>query len=241
MNYIEKDNIDEVTEGIVLSYLKEKAADITCVDIEGIIEDFFKLPIRYEKFAEDDPNTDGYISDGITPLMVWVNGKPIKKLFAKGTIIIDDYLNDYQNNHHRRFSLAHECSHYISHILYNTLLGVNHTGFDKERTYTMDELRKQFSITEAQMNTMAAALLMPKFLLDKTMKQFTNGEPIVIYGNSVLLKDDVDILKAMSKQLGVSMTALRIRLIKCNYLLQRPIEEFIENMKEVSELCHDCQ
>ena len=123
-NYIPKDNIEEIAEGIVLDYLQEKAKDVTCIDIEGLLVDYFKLNIRYENFAEDDPNVDGYISDGVTPLQVWCNGKKIKKLYPEGTVVFDKYLLNIENSCHRRFSLAHEGGHYASHQIYGTLLGV---------------------------------------------------------------------------------------------------------------------
>lgn len=240
-NYIPKDNIEEIAEGIVLDYLQDKAKDVSCIDIEGLLLDYFKLNIRYENFAEDDPNVDGYISDGVTPLQVWYNGKKIKKLYPEGTVVFDKYLLNIENSCHRRFSLAHEGGHYAAHQIYGTLLGANHTGFDMERTYTMDELRKQFSVTESQMNTMAAVFLMPRFLIEKTIKQYTNGEPIDVYGDTVFLQKDRDILKSMSDQLGVSPSALRIRLIKCGYINQRPIEELVEYMRQKGGWGNDCQ
>ncbi len=240
-NYIPKDNIEEIAEGIILDYLKDKADEVTCIDIEGLLVDYFKLDIRYEKIAEDDFNIDGFISNGVASLKIWENGKKVNRVFPKGTVIFDNHLLEIQYSSHKRFSFAHEGSHYASHQIYGTVLGVAHTSFDNERNYTIQEMRSHFNISEAQTNAMAAVFLMPRFLLEKTLNQYTGGRPIDMYGDTVFLQKDKQVIKEMSNQLGVSPSALRIRLSQCGFINHRPINELIEQIKEQGGWGYDCQ
>lgn len=230
-NYISKENIEEIAEGIIFDYLKNDIINVDRIEIEKLLTDYFKLNIVYARFAESDPNIDAFIADGNTPLWIWENKKRVQKVYPFGTVVFDVFLKNKDREYHRRFSFAHEASHYISHQLYGTLLGANHTGFDSEKTYSFAELRKQFSITEAQMNSMAAALLMPKFLLNKVIKKYSNGKNLNIYGDTVMLSQDRLLLQKMSEHLGVSTSALRIRLVQCGFVNQRPLNDFIDKIK----------
>lgn len=53
------------------------------VDIDGFVTKYLKLPIIYQKFAEDDMSKLGFISDGKTPLSIFLSEKKIKKYFPK--------------------------------------------------------------------------------------------------------------------------------------------------------------
>ena len=96
-------SLSEIAEGIVLDYLGEKAADVKCIDIEGLLTDYFKLKIVYENFAEDDPNKDGYIADGVKSIRIWRNGVKKDVVFPKGTVVFDTYLLQTGMSSHKRF------------------------------------------------------------------------------------------------------------------------------------------
>ena len=56
---IEEQRVNELTESIVLKYLKKKKQSpdsMICVDIEGLASEYFKQRVIYEVFAEDDIN-----------------------------------------------------------------------------------------------------------------------------------------------------------------------------------------
>ncbi len=230
-DFIPKNNIEEIAEGIILDYLQGKENEITCIDIEGLLVDYFKLNIYYVRFADANPNVDGFIADGITPLWIWEKGKRTEKVFQKGDVVFDEYLLRPENSSHRRFSFAHEGGHYASHQVFGTLLGANHMDFDPDREYTATELRRQFSFEESQVNAMAAAFLMPRFLLKRTLEQYKGKANLNMYGDTVMLQEDRDILKQMSDQLGVSPSALRIRLLRCGFINQKPIEKLVNKLK----------
>ncbi len=53
-------------EGLIRQYLGKEAERTCCVDIEGFVTDFLKLPLLYRSFAEEDSDKIGFIADGVT-------------------------------------------------------------------------------------------------------------------------------------------------------------------------------
>ena len=113
MRIFSYDEIDELGEGLIRQYLGEDAEQTHCVDIEGFVTDFLKLPLLYRTFAEHDTDKIGFIADGINPLQVYENQKPTKRVYPKGTIVIERYLRQEHESGRRRFTISHESAHYV--------------------------------------------------------------------------------------------------------------------------------
>ncbi len=77
---------------------------------------------------------------------------------------------------------------------------------------TPDELAQIFASREWQADTMGASLLMPKFIVENAIAKFTNSKSIKIYGDNTFAKRDKELIRRMATYLGVSYTALVIRL-----------------------------
>ena len=107
---IEEQRTNELTESIVLKYLKKKKQSpesVLCVDIEGLASEYFKQKIIYEIFAEDDPGKDAFSANGIRPLKVRRNRKTEEVVFPKGTIVLDKHYQNQFNITSRRYIIAH--------------------------------------------------------------------------------------------------------------------------------------
>ena len=104
-----------------------------------------------------------------------------------------------------------------------------HTEFDNERVYTQNELAQMFASVEWQADTMGASLLMPKFIVENALAKFANSKPIKIYGDTTFAKRDKEIIRKMAAYLGVSYTALVIRLRGLDMLEYHDISEYISN------------
>ena len=76
-------------EGLIRQYLGKEAERTCCVDIEGFVTDFLKLPLLYRNFAEEDSDKIGFIADGVTPLRVCENGTVVRRVYPRGTIVIE--------------------------------------------------------------------------------------------------------------------------------------------------------
>ena len=110
--YVSNREIEQIAEGLV---------HVACgkpppkrIDIDSVAA-YLGLTVRYEKFAESDPDKIGFTSDGKSALTVFRNGQKQRIIFPKETIVLDSFLQYPCESSRRRFTLAHE----ISHILIN--------------------------------------------------------------------------------------------------------------------------
>ena len=220
--------LDELGEGLVLAHLKKmKTARLPkCVDIEGLANSL-GLKVVYEKFAEDDLDKIGFLADGRTHLKIIRSSKIVSFLFPLGTIVVDVSLRRENESGKRRFTIAHEVAHYIIDR-HNPQPQYQRT-FDAERSYSANELRQQFNLIESQADKLAAALLMPHFIVETALKDFNGGNKVRIYGDNVLDPEDRIKINQMAAQIGVSYTALLIRLRQFRWLDYHPLSEYIES------------
>lgn len=162
--------------------------------------------------------------------MIYQDGRIIPFIFPKDTIVLDKFLLAEKEQGRRRFTMAHEASHHILERMHaDTNAARFHTEFDNERVYTPDELAQMFASREWQADTMGASLLMPKFIVENALAKFTNSKPIKIYGDNTFAKRDKELIRRMATYLGVSYTALVIRLRGLDMLEYHDISEYISN------------
>ncbi len=220
--------LDELGEGIVLSYLKRSgmSQSLKCVDIEGLANSL-GLQVTYEKFAEEDTDKIGFLADGITPLRVLRAGKVVPFVFPLGTIVLDTLLLRDNESGRCRFTIAHEAAHFILDKHYPQ--PQFHRIYDAQQAYSLQQLREHFNIMETEADKLAAALLMPRFLVDRTITDLNNGNHIRVFGGNVLSSGDRIMIDRMASQLGVSFTALFIRLRQFHLLEYRPLEEYLSD------------
>ena len=230
-NYLSRAELEEISEGLIRVYAAQhKNKVVQSIDIEHFITDFLKLKIEYTSFAESDSSKIGFLADGQTPLLIYQDGRIIPFIFPKDTIVLDKFLLAEKEQGRRRFTMAHEASHHILERMHNNSNAARfHTEFDNERVYTPDELAQMFASREWQADTMGASLLMPKFIVENALAKFTNSKPIKIYGDNTFAKRDKELIRRMAAYLGVSYTALVIRLRSLDMLEYHDISEYISN------------
>ncbi|MDY3218520.1 MAG: ImmA/IrrE family metallo-endopeptidase [Candidatus Fimivivens sp.] len=226
-NFLSRKEADELGDALVREYTGNNAESALFVDVDGLVTEFLRCKVLYEAFAEDDMDKIGFSSDGITPLSVCREGKTVQAVFPRNTIVLEKSLLEPSEQFRRRFTLAHEAGHMIAAKLNPEQEAGFQRVYDGERLYTAEELRTRFSIGEWQANTIAAALLMPTFLIKSLLQKYNNGQNILVYGNSVFAPREKSILQKMSDTLGVSYTALVIRLRDLSALDFHPIEEYV--------------
>ena len=163
MRIFSYEELDELGEGLIRQYLGKEAERTCCVDIEGFVTDFLKLPLLYRSFAEEDSDKIGFIADGSTPLCVYENGEIKNRIYPRGTIVIERCLRREHESGRRRFTISHECAHYIMDRAVPS--AAFHREFDNERIYSQEDFKNLFSFRETQVDRMGAALLMPRFMV----------------------------------------------------------------------------
>ena len=227
--YMSRAELEEISEGLITAYAnKFSNRVIQSIDIEHFITEFLMLRIEYASFAEDDAGMIGFLADGATPLLVHQDGKIIPFVFPKNTIVLDKYLLAEKEYGRRRFTMAHEASHHILGKVQTTQETARfHSEYDNDRVYSKEEVLQMFQSAEWQADTMAASLLMPRFLVENALHKFADSKLIKLYGDTTFTADGKAIMRNMANYLGVSYKALIIRLTHLNMLEKHDISEYI--------------
>lgn len=226
--YIPNRELDELGAGVVLTYIKKMRMSCLpkCVDIEGIANSM-GLNVVYETFAEDDFDKIGFLSDGRTSLKVKRINRIVSLTFPLGTIVVEACLRQEKESGKRRFTIAHEVGHFV--IDRHDPMPQFQRTFDAEHWYSTTELKRQFNLAEVQADKLAASLLMSFFIVDAALKDFNNGNKLKIFGDNVFAPEDRIKIKKMAAQIGVSYTALLIRLKQFQMLNYHSISEYVES------------
>lgn len=221
------DQLDELGEGLIRQYLGSNAETTFCVDIEGFVTDYLRLPLLYRSFAEKDTDKIGFISDGLTPLLVYDQKQIVPTVYEKGTIVIEKFLRRETESGRRRFTISHEGAHFV---MDRTVPRASfHREYDSERAYTPRELKTLFSFRETQIDRMGAALLMPRFMVFNLTESFGVPDGIPIYGDSILRAAEHLLIQKMANEMGTSFAAFLIRLRELNLLQRHPLSEYISD------------
>lgn len=217
--------IEELAEGLMRQYLGQKWDIPLRVDIEGFLTGYLCLPLKYRSFAEDDCSKIGFISDGITPLQVMEGRRAIRETFPKGTVVLEKCLLNRGEEGRRRFTLAHEAGHFIMDR--TVTMASFRQEYGRERAYNPSEYRELLNFREARVDRLAAALLMPGFMVRAVLENFGVSSLIPIYGNNILRLEDKLLVQKMAAVMGVSYTAFLIRLKELGLLTRHDISEYI--------------
>ena len=83
------------------------------------------------------------------------------------------------------------------------------------------------SVNECFTNRAAACLLMPRFLMERVLKRHNESKRVVIYEGGVLAQTQKLLIQKMADAMGVSFTAMIMRLFELGLMECRPIEEYL--------------
>ena len=184
-----------------------------CIDIEGLAN-YLGMTVVFETFAEEDRDKVGFLADGRTPLKIRRKGNIVSFCFPLGTIVLDSFLRQDKESGRRRFTIAHEIAHSV--IEKHNPVPQFHRIYDSEHGYTFQELKAQLTMTENQADRLAAVILMPQFTVDQALRDFNKG------------RRERRIISRMAAQVGVSFSAMQIRLRELDLLEYHPLDEYVE-------------
>ena len=225
------DEIENLCDAMIRDFFRGKHyTNVTCVDIEGFVSEYLGIPIVYETIAEAEPGIVGFLSDGKRPLAVKRNGRTEKVLFPARTAVIEKYLLNPKESARKRFTIAHEGAHDVMerHIpLQTNPVAAFRNEYDPATTYSKETLREMLSVNECFTNRAAACLLMPRFLMERVLKRHNESKRVVIYEGGVLAQTQKLLIQKMADAMGVSFTAMIMRLFELGLMECRPIEEYL--------------
>ena len=104
-----------------------------------------------------------------------------------------------------------------------------HAEYDSERSYSKEELAQMFASVEWQADTMGASLLMPRRIIENALAKYNQSNPIKVYGDNTITSKDKAVIRRMAAYIGVSYTALVIRLRDMGLFEYHNILEYISN------------
>lgn len=226
-NYISNRELEELGSGLVSRFVEWSGMTHApkCIDILGVAQ-FLGLTVTFEHIAEEEPDKIGFLSDGRTPLKIRRNGTVISFLFPLGTIVLDAVLLTDAESGRCRFTIAHEIAHHV--ICRHNPVPQFHRTYDSERNYSAEEMKRHLSAEEMQADRLAAVILMPEDSVRQALLDCNEGYPVTVYGDNVIRGDDRLTIRRMAGCLGVSYTALLIRLKELRLLDYRPLSEYVD-------------
>jgi Zn-dependent peptidase ImmA (M78 family) len=160
--------------------------------------------------------------------------EPDRKIYINANVVLLDYSLDHPRMIGRRnFTLAHECSHQAIYLLEPYVSRISCRTAD--RTYFAPGSESAAnSWSEWQANTLAASLLMPKNLIDCLFYLFHTEEKIKIYKGDFMYRDSYNVLNSMANYLGVSRSALLIRLKQLDRVDMHSYREYLDDYEDES-------
>lgn len=200
---------DPMTTNLVVAD-PERSKNTICLAITPAMK---KLGIRNRCRVNEIPANVEYITAQPRMQFYIDYAAEIYGIYLKYTIVLDQYLLHEAESGRRRFTLAHEAGHYLlcRHNPEQTVPSYRRT-FDAEREYTKQEIEEMFSLNEFWADKMAACLLMPDFIVKKAVNKYYKNKKVAVYGNSIFASKDKIRLRKMADEIGVSFSALIIRL-----------------------------
>ena len=229
-NYYSDRSLMEIGEGMVRDFYKGCGRIPRKVDIGRFINDYLKMDIAIVDFAEDDPDEIGFLSDGVTPLKVYMDDAIVSYVSPKDTIVLNSCLDHPWEKNRKRFTAAHEAGHAVINRMcegQQKAASFNRVT-DTERIYNTKQLHDRMSVNEWQANTLAASFLMPRFILDRNIKDIFKSRKIKVYGDNTFALEERKKIKKLADTMEVSQESLILRLKKCRYLDYHSIEEFLD-------------
>jgi len=228
MQYLSYQNIETIAEAILHDFLGDQINSFSPIDVERLAKDYLGLALKYMKLSDDGSILGLTTYNGIT-FEIERNNSKKKITIPQDTIIIEeDLLNDKQNGR-KNFTLSHECAHQVLFRVEPTAYCNNYRKqFTVGKTYSLRALATKDDWCEWQANALGAAILMPSKLIEQSLFRFGCNNKILLYGDRYLRRNDRICVYNMASFLGVSFSALIIRLRQLKLIEDLPFSEYHE-------------
>lgn len=229
MYIIGKKDFDDIGEAVLAEYMPEVLSHPCAVDIEELAQEHLYLELRNAfitidgsvlgMIAFDDATFEGYDS----------MYRPEEMSLPAGTVVIDLSLCGQTLYARRRFTIAHECSHWICHRSYHApdnrtynfrsnasqgILACRSENIEKGSAADRGRKRTDDDWEEWQADSLAAAILMPRrTFLDSfryAMGKEGMRQPYIVKGEDRYGENAV--IRALMDTFKVSYKATEIRL-----------------------------
>lgn len=192
------------------------------VDIDVLVQQLLHLHIEFQHLSKDRSilGATAFEDIGIEvfPEQDEDDGESFYMLDGKTILIESDLTLEGANVGRRNFTVAHEGCHQILNMLFPHDYG-KRAPYRAVHYYRGTGSRNDFAWEEWQTDALASVILMPSEYVQHCMQAFGLGSKMRLL-NRVFAKADYTRFEEMSTYMGVSKTALSIRMVRLG-LLQR--------------------
>lgn len=220
---LSKKEINIIAERYVCDFMPQILERPQPFDIEGFIERYLEMQLDYQYLSNDGRYLGMTVFNDTNKVIVYMPERSQADYIHvdHGTIIIDNALLADNQEHRYRFTLGHECGHWVFHKEYFgydpyqlTLFEMNspyvqcretNQNYHSFHTKDWDEERWM----EWHADKFSAGILMPETAVRRIVRQ-TNSETIDEYKNILLISDIFN----------VSEQAAYLRLCDLGYIQQ---------------------
>lgn len=225
--YLSRAYIEDFASAVLEQYNPDYRTVPQGLDVYDFTENFMELGMDFQNLSQDQSVLGLTVfNDGIC--YVWNDDLTLKTPIKvkNGTVILDKSLLDQRCDGRERFTVLHECSHQILHRsifsmpkpdVQSGILTCAQRDISSERM----QLVTSRDWIEWQANTLAAAILMPleavKHLFFERIGVSQSGSQApygMTFGLNLIVFD-------MSNVFGVSMQAMKIRLLQLGLIKDR--------------------
>jgi len=210
-----QNQLEQKAEDLLRQFDPERLEKPKPIDVYTVIEECLDVPYDW-KYLTPDQSVLGMTAFKAGYAYVWpkpyyIDGmQPFKAYFDAGTIVIDSTLTEDANRGRENFTVMHEVFHQVLHKRCFA-----HCNPDYTHATTRTALEGQhksmtsLEICEYQANACAAAFLMPRDLLSRTVQSLdsTGKIPANDPGGRAAIRELADMF-------SVSPTAMKYRLEK---------------------------
>jgi len=227
MYILNKDQIDDIAAMVHKEYMPHVLEHTQPIDIDTFAADGLFLNVKNVTLGFTDSVLGvTAFGDEVLPCLDEMF-RPSEIKVSEGMVLLHTWLMGYENRARRRFTLAHECAHWILHRKFHCPDNKNYT-FRTQRPLLIacrsDNIEKKYhqlktdeDWEEWQADSLAAALLMPLVPF-----RWTAGRLVQKCGRRYLTdkvnREYIEIVEEVANEFKVSKTAAEIRMKQLGFI-----------------------
>jgi len=234
--------LEDIGAAVINDFCGSIDGQFSAIDIDRLASDYLKLHVSFTRLSEDG-SLCGITAYADTEFRLDCGGYVKTIPLMQNQVLLDSSFIEPSQCHKlcgkRRFTLSHECAH---HILFQLETDEEKAAcrrlYSARHAYSLRDLKTKEDWNEWQANVLGAAILMPPQLIDFLMFRMACSRRLVCYGNYFNYQDLMS-LNNICRFLGVSKTALVIRLRELDFIEDKPYTEYrdpLEVWNEESDL-----
>ncbi|MGI6261734.1 MAG: ImmA/IrrE family metallo-endopeptidase [Acutalibacteraceae bacterium] len=201
---ITAEGLEAKAEMMLKEYLGGNFGMLQAVDMERMATEYFGLSVRYEPLS-------------LQSVSVWKQtclrfADDSVRLIPAGTILVDSSLRGEKQRGRRNLTIARECARQLLFWKEPNAEARAAQMLPAQSMVTPRQLRASCVVNEWEVNALASALLMPPTVLNTILSLFYADAPVCVYGRGRLSAADSRMLDTLAALLGVTRSALLLRL-----------------------------